>query len=464
VSLWLRRRRTRAQGSGGGGGTTPDAGQTTFVNGTFAPAANGAATAGLTYTSRSAGGTGIPGRSIAYDVVYTAVDVATSTVAASPSTVDNGAPSTITITLLDATGQPLVGVPASQIVVASSGTGNTITQPTGVTNAAGQITATLSSTVEADKVVSVTACGVLVTDTATVAVGAGGGGSLVAAIDWNSGLGSTLSALQDSSNPVSFDQSITCGGLIADVMQVVSASAEGITPWPTANAMRLTARGESFCGNVEWSCSTGSSAQNPNGTGGNRSPIGLSQSHYARLYFRVQTGFRDNHGISYNAGGTDGIQFVPLSIDPAGGGPTPTIKPTARGLVTGYPLTIWVPGTLGGAANNFACTPMARYRYEWHLEYITSVRFRIWPRLYNEAGTLLFDANTFFRVDNPATAPNSLAAWYDIGGANRYFEMSNAEIAREFSIGHEGPGGSTDTGAHWYLGAVRFSTADWVGA
>jgi hypothetical protein len=176
VSLWLRRRRTRAQGSGGGGGTTPDAGQTTFVNGTFAPAANGSATAGLTYTSRSAGGSGIPGRSIAYDVVYTAVDVAASSVAASPSTVDSGVPSTITITLLDATGEPLVGVPASQIVVASSGTGNTITQPSGVTSAAGQITATLSSTVGEAKTISVTACGVLLSDTAEVTVSGGGGG------------------------------------------------------------------------------------------------------------------------------------------------------------------------------------------------------------------------------------------------------------------------------------------------
>lgn len=313
--------------------------------------------------------------------------------------------------------------------------------------------------------------GTLSVDSAVMPEAAGGGGgSLVAAINWDTATGNSNSALTDSANADSFDQMITCGGAegsstgIRAVMNVVNAASAGITPWPTTNAMRLTARGEAFCGNVEWSCSTGGSAQNPNGTGGNRSPLAVSQSHYARLYFRVQTGFRDNHGISYNAGGTDGIQFVPLSIDPAGGGPTPTIKPSVRGLVTGYPLNLWVPGTLGGAANNWACTPMARYRYEWHLEYITPVRFRIWPRLYDSAGTLLFDVNTYFRVDQPATAPNSLAAWYDIGGANRYFEVNNAELAREFSIGHEGPGGSTDTGAHWFLGAVAFSTSDWVGA
>ena len=66
-------------------------------------------------------------------------------------------------------------VQGASVVLAASGGGNTLTQPVGVTNAAGQATGTLSSTEAGDKTVSATInATVSVTQTATVSVGAGG--------------------------------------------------------------------------------------------------------------------------------------------------------------------------------------------------------------------------------------------------------------------------------------------------
>jgi hypothetical protein len=282
-------------------------------------------------------------------------------------------------------------------------------------------------------------------------VGGGGGGSLLARMTWPV-LGNESAQLRDSTNATPFNSFIDCSTPASLVMNVVTAASASLPSWPTTNALRLTARGQTNCGNVQW---------NPG------SPLGLSQSHYGRLWFNVQTGFRDNHGIAYNCctGFGGPIQFVPLSIDPAAGGPTPSIKPSRNGAGTGlgYPFNIWVPGTPGSGANSFACTSGATYRYEWRIEYLNTLAFRMYPRLYNAAGTLLFDVNSYYMVDQtPGVGANgvTLAAWYAAGNS---FGMSSADLGSRFSIGHEGPFGSADTGAHWFIGDVAFDDADWIG-
>jgi hypothetical protein len=104
----------------------------------------------------------------------TGVSAAQSTVSAAPATItaSNGASaSTITITARDAFGNPIQG---AAVVLAASGTGNTLTQPSGTTNASGVITGTLSSTDAGAKVVSATINGVPITQTTTVTVSAAG--------------------------------------------------------------------------------------------------------------------------------------------------------------------------------------------------------------------------------------------------------------------------------------------------
>ena len=94
---------------------------------------------------------------------------ANSTVdATTPVPADGTSTSTITITAKDALGNPIPGIPDVNVVVASTGTGNTIVQPTTATNPSGQTTATMSSTVAESKTISATINGTAITDTASV--------------------------------------------------------------------------------------------------------------------------------------------------------------------------------------------------------------------------------------------------------------------------------------------------------
>jgi hypothetical protein len=100
-----------------------------------------------------------------------AASAATSTVSASPESIaaDGIAISTITVTALDASSNPIAG--ATVILSATNtGTGNTLTQPA-VTGANGVAAGTLASTVAEVKTVTATINDVLITQIATVTVG-----------------------------------------------------------------------------------------------------------------------------------------------------------------------------------------------------------------------------------------------------------------------------------------------------
>ncbi len=95
-----------------------------------------------------------------------------STVTAAPASIQaGGEQSVITVTARDASGNPLSGL---QVVITVSGSGNTVTQPGGMTNTNGVATGTLTSSVTGTKTVSATIAGTAVTQTATVTVQATG--------------------------------------------------------------------------------------------------------------------------------------------------------------------------------------------------------------------------------------------------------------------------------------------------
>jgi hypothetical protein len=95
------------------------------------------------------------------------VSASLSTVGATSPITAGGAASTITVTAKDGSGNPISG---ATVVLAATGTANTLTQPSGTTALDGTITGTLSSTKAEDKVVSATISGVAITQTATVTV------------------------------------------------------------------------------------------------------------------------------------------------------------------------------------------------------------------------------------------------------------------------------------------------------
>jgi hypothetical protein len=105
-----------------------------------------------------------------------AISAGQSTVTAQPNTITVGTgTSTITVTVKDAFGNPIAG---SNVVLAATGTGNTLSGG-GTTNSSGAATGTLSSTVEETKIVSATAGGTAITQTASVTVAPAGSGGTI---------------------------------------------------------------------------------------------------------------------------------------------------------------------------------------------------------------------------------------------------------------------------------------------
>ncbi|HMA41959.1 MAG TPA: galactose oxidase-like domain-containing protein [Gemmatimonadales bacterium] len=96
------------------------------------------------------------------------VSAALSTVSASPGSITaGGGTSTITVTAKDANGNAISG---ATVVLAATGTGNTLTQPAATTDANGVATGSLASTVAGAKTVSAKINGTSITQTATVTV------------------------------------------------------------------------------------------------------------------------------------------------------------------------------------------------------------------------------------------------------------------------------------------------------
>src|SRR3989441_5001649 len=95
------------------------------------------------------------------------VSASQSSVTASPTSITAGSgTSTITVTARDASGNLISG---ATVVLAATGSGNTLTQPAGPTNGSGVATGTLSSTTPETKTVSATISGVAITDRKSVA-------------------------------------------------------------------------------------------------------------------------------------------------------------------------------------------------------------------------------------------------------------------------------------------------------
>jgi hypothetical protein len=118
----------------------------------------------LTFTAAT---TGLTSATLPVTVVSSLPDAAHSTISAAPASVTaNGTTtSTVTITLLDSSGNPVVGVTPQ---FASTGTGNTLVQAVSATDASGVATGTIASTKAETKTLSISSPTGLGTDTTTV--------------------------------------------------------------------------------------------------------------------------------------------------------------------------------------------------------------------------------------------------------------------------------------------------------
>lgn len=159
-----------------GGGTVTD---NTPVTGSDGVATVGqwtlGTTAGKNALSAAVAGQDLSGGPVVFSATGApgGVSAERSSVKAAPANISassGASASTITVTVRDQFDNPLSGV---EVTLAVNGSGNTLVQPTGTTNADGEITGRLSSTVAGSRTVTATAGGVAIQQTATVTVGAG---------------------------------------------------------------------------------------------------------------------------------------------------------------------------------------------------------------------------------------------------------------------------------------------------
>jgi invasin-like protein/filamin/ABP280 repeat protein/Big-like domain-containing protein len=132
-------------------------------------------TAGTNTLEAGIGTSGVAGNPVVFHATAQAggLSAAKSGVAASPATITastGSSSSTITVTARDEFSNPLAGV---AVVIAATGSGNTLVQPAGPTNAQGVVTGQFSSTGAGSHVVSATVNGTAVTQTRTVTVTSG---------------------------------------------------------------------------------------------------------------------------------------------------------------------------------------------------------------------------------------------------------------------------------------------------
>ena len=258
----------------------------------------------------------------------------------------------------------------------------------------------------------------------------------VFASDWGSTTGSTRAAVTDGG---AWDI-LACEASFANVLSVVPGSPLGFTE--TANVLRVRQLGSGPCGVIQ-----------------KTNAVPRSTTHWARFYIRNdETGTRNDHTFAYNnvhgGLGMQGVPFARYALDQAPGQWRASI--IFRDV---YPYNRWYPPALQTGT---------WYRYEYHMEFVTATTFRLWPRIYNMAGALLYDSDDFYTEQGTRTV--NLTQYYAASGMNRTVplgvlntETSNPDVARHLGIGNEGNSTAANTGGYWYYAKLALSTAGWIG-
>lgn len=252
---------------------------------------------------------------------------------------------------------------------------------------------------------------------------------------WGTGTGNSDQATSDGGKWDTF----YCWEGRPNVLSVVPGGPLGWERTPNVLAVRQTQE----CGNIE-----------------KLNTVPASTTHWGRFFFRNDENATGHlHPVTYNVSGT--IQIAPWMRAGKTNGFDIGVGTSRYGNgISMEQLDVrrqwWIPALL---------THGAWYRYEWMIEYINAISYRIWPRVYDMAGTLLYDASSYYHLDSQHQPNQTLAYFYEheLGPAGGTFGITNAELARNFGMGNEGPGGSSNTGGFWYHAQVALSLDGWIG-
>jgi hypothetical protein len=259
---------------------------------------------------------------------------------------------------------------------------------------------------------------------------------LVFSSAWNTQVGNSDQALSDGGRwNINF-----CYQSRPQVLTVVPGASVGWTG--TSNVLRIQMRGATGCAQVQ-----------------KERALPPSTSHWGRFYFRNdEVGNVNGHPVTYNCCGS--IQIVPWSRSGSAAGVLIGPRPARDGTGTnlGYPYYGWFPA-VAGQRGSTRLPNGTWFRYEWHIEYTSQRAYRIYPRIYNMAGELLYDFRNLFQMDYQGNG-HSLKSWYDAGNT---FGVNDPVLATHFGLGNEGPANSSATMGYWYVADVALSTKGWIG-
>lgn len=267
-------------------------------------------------------------------------------------------------------------------------------------------------------------------------------GTLALSSDWSTATGSTDAALTDGGRWNASGQCMLDGE--NRVLRVVPGAPLGWTRTP--NVLRVSLHDvppSPGCGQVEWI---------------DRLPA--STTHWGRFYYaNDERAMISSHNFSQNFGvGDPGpIQWVFFNRHGFADGWEMLLR--GRHVGGTYPFNEWHLQHSANMANRVRLPHHVWYRYEWMVEYVAANRIRIHPRVYDLAGTLLYDGDDFYQQDTPAMGVHTLTSWYAAGNS---FAVGDVDLARNVGIGNEGrqPGSAT---GHWYIAEFAISTAGWIG-
>lgn len=361
-----------------------------------------------------------------------AVSASLSTVVALPTSIaDDGVDaSTITVTALNAEGLPLSGF---TVTPSSTGSSNTFTPTSAVTDSNGEATFSFTSTAQATKTISAVAGGVSITDTASVTVSASGAPAALFGADFShGGLGTSTTAIGDNAR---FD---TFGGSGLEVI----ASTGLDFPSGMDEVLRVTAN------------STHAGFALARKTGMTVPAVGVTR--FYRAYWRptFPDGLEDNQVHPVQDGQAGSMINWEWSV-------YQTSNPrTGSAITAGYYVHSFQMHTNNDFNTAFRFTPPelaknATYRVEWAVARLTTTTFNLHVRIYNSAGTLILSDADFLSqngavslADDPELLFNAVA---NLDGLN---------------VGLNGIGGSAPPFpfVHSYQGGFITNDTDWCGA
>lgn len=405
---------------------------TTFVPSSLTVNADGTTTRTFTTTARNAAGTALQGKAVTVASADVWPSAANSTfVCVEAQIEDDGVDfANLRLVIKDASGNVIPDVYASDVTVSSSrGATDTIAAVDTNASSLGLLRYTVTSLTAGNPVFTAVVHGVTVTQTCTVEVTGtpSGGGTQTWGTNHQYATGSTDLALRDGGRIDGLS-----GGLPdPPVGEIVTAASVGLgTPY---NVFKLYFRAGGNC-----------MIQKDDA-------VPISTTHWGRMWVRNdEEGNKNDHPTAYhNIHGSDAIQAVPM-------------QRIANSTPSGYwQISVTTDASYpNGRFYSPNLTNGVWYRFEWKMEYITATTFKWEVRVYSAAGTLLYTGDDFVREGGGLTltgwmASNSVTL---AGGSG-----TDAELARNFGWGNEGPSGSTDTGQPYYYANLAFSTTDWVG-